>query len=180
MFRYPISKAIQAAGVLLEQQSHASMEYIRLLKLLYIADRISLQETGVPIVGNRVVAMKHGPLHSNVYDLIRGSGIGHQDWAEYFHTGGYSIYRKSDPGIGALSKYEIDVLSGVSQDYQHTNAFDLCDATHEFEEYKRNFVEGTSSTIRYEDVLSAVGRGDEIADITEEDQDDEELRRLIG
>lgn len=38
------------------------MSYLRMLKLLYLADRESLKETGHTITGDRVVAMEHGPV----------------------------------------------------------------------------------------------------------------------
>ena len=59
-YPFKIEKAIQAAGVLLEQHEHQQMEYIRLLKLLYIADRESVGETGRPILGSKIVARRKG------------------------------------------------------------------------------------------------------------------------
>ena len=41
-YRFNISKAIEAAGVLLREEPSRRMSRIRLLKLLYIADRESL------------------------------------------------------------------------------------------------------------------------------------------
>ena len=57
-YPFKIDKAIQAAGVLLNEHQRGQMEYLRLLKLLYIADREAIAETGQPIVGSRVVAMR--------------------------------------------------------------------------------------------------------------------------
>jgi hypothetical protein len=42
------------------------MEYVRLLKLLYIADREMMAEAGAPVTGDRAVAMDHGPVLSHV------------------------------------------------------------------------------------------------------------------
>ena len=70
-FRFSFEKRLQAAGVLLGLDGDR-MERIRLLKLLYIADRELLAETGRTITGDRVVAMDHGPVLSQVYDLIKG------------------------------------------------------------------------------------------------------------
>jgi uncharacterized phage-associated protein len=59
--------------VLLRQDGVRCMNYMRLLKLLYIADRESLPRTGRPIVGGPVIAMERGPVLEEVFDLIRGT-----------------------------------------------------------------------------------------------------------
>src|SRR5262245_9212871 len=64
--QFDTMKAIQAAAVLLRFDDGA-MDYLRLLKLLYIADREALRETGRPISYSRTIAMDNGPLSSEVY-----------------------------------------------------------------------------------------------------------------
>ena len=72
-FQFGTRKIVEAAAVLLRSSQHGRMGRLRLLKLLYIADRESLRETGRPIVGTKLVAMDLGPVHSEVYDLIKGA-----------------------------------------------------------------------------------------------------------
>ena len=72
-FRFDFLKTLQASGVLLQLDANR-MAYIRLLKLLYIADRELLAETGRTLTGDEAVAMKNGPVLSRVYDLIKGVG----------------------------------------------------------------------------------------------------------
>ena len=81
--KFNTEKAIQVAGVLLREEGK-SMTRLRLLKLLLIADRQSLRETGRPILGSRIVAMDNGPLHSDVYDLIKGAHNSAPAWSAYF------------------------------------------------------------------------------------------------
>ena len=57
-FRFDYDKALQAAGVLLSLDGDR-MERIRLLKLLYIADRELLAETGRTITGDRKETPEH-------------------------------------------------------------------------------------------------------------------------
>src|SRR5271155_4089348 len=70
-FPLKVLKTIQAIGVLLRADGVKRMNYMRLLKLLYMADRESLRETGRPITGGPVTAMERGPVLEEVYDLIR-------------------------------------------------------------------------------------------------------------
>ena len=60
------------------------MNSMRLLKLLYIADRESLRETGRPITGGPVIAMERGPVLKEVYDLILGQHREMPLWAQFF------------------------------------------------------------------------------------------------
>ena len=54
-FHFDFDKTLQAAGVLLDADDKR-MEYMRLLKLLYVTDRESLAETGRTLTGDRAVA----------------------------------------------------------------------------------------------------------------------------
>jgi hypothetical protein len=63
-FSFDEQKATAAAGVLLKKCPGRRMKYIRLLKLLYIADRESLRNRGRPIVGDRYISMKKGAARS--------------------------------------------------------------------------------------------------------------------
>lgn len=182
-YPFNIDKAIQAASVLLSRHEHKSMEYIRLLKLLYIADRESLQETVRPIVGSKIVAMKNGPLHSKVYDLVKGEDIDDAHWAEFFQTIGVTIREAKHPGIAALSVYEVRKLKEIHDRYQNTNTWELVDATHDFEEWKTNYPnpnESTSRTIPFDDLVKAVGRGGDLDAIKEDVREACEMARLFG
>ena len=57
------------------------MNYMRLLKVLYLAEREILADSGKPLTGSRVVAMPRGPVLEDLFQLIKGqperSGAGH-------------------------------------------------------------------------------------------------------
>ena len=158
-FRSSLEKKIQAAGVILRDRG--PMDRLRLLKLLYIADREALQERGIPIVGGLVVAMKHGPLHSEVYDLIKGSHVNEADWSTCIISQGNTIALKSDPGRLALSPFEIDKLNAVAERHQDMDTWELSELTHEFVEWQDSFQMGTSRPIPSEKLLKEVGFSDE-------------------
>jgi hypothetical protein len=105
--RFNFEKTLQGAGVLLHLDADR-MAYIRLLKLLYIADRELLAETGRSMTGDEAVAMKNGPVLSRIYDLIKGVGPKFQEWGDFIHTNYYSVELMKDPGRGKLSKSEIE------------------------------------------------------------------------
>lgn len=155
-FRMPIQKKVQAVGVLLRLTQNR-MDRLRLLQLLYIADRESLQQRGVPIIGGTVSALDNGPLHSEIYDLIKGKHIQEQQWLEFVENDGYAVVLKQDPGRELLSPYEIDKLTEVSERYRNLDSWEVAEETHKLKEWIDLHQEGASKTIPLDRILDALG-----------------------
>jgi uncharacterized phage-associated protein len=170
--RFNFEKSLQAAGVLLRLEE-GRMPYLRLLKLLYIADREMLASTAFPITGDRADAMKYGPVLSHVYALIKGSGPRFDEWDQHIQTQGYAVKLAHDPGRGKLSRGEIEKLSQVSERYRNKDQWELSDLTHDFPEWKSHWPDGAetgSYPIPWEDTLAAQGEGPETIKIVEEEE----------
>jgi uncharacterized phage-associated protein len=157
-FPFELAKAVQSFGVLFSSENDPKVAYYRLLKLLYIADREFLKETGRPIVGGTDVAMKRGPLNSQAYDLIKGE---HQDssfFLRYFSRDGKRLLvMLADPGREDLSRREIRKLMEVSQKYRDLDDDEIGDLTHEFPEYTENYIPDSSRAISLQSKLQALG-----------------------
>ena len=160
-FRFKFERALQAAACLLRLDGKR-MGYLRLLKLLYIADREWLAEIGESITGDRAHAMKYGPVLSNVYDLIKGNGSRAGEWDDHIHTEGYAVTLVADPGRGALSKGIVEKLTAVTERYRSIDDWELSEKTHEFAEWSDHF-KGASSPIPWQDMLVAQGKPEMIA-----------------
>ena len=72
VFRFHFEKTLESVGVLLRKECSKRMNYMKLLKLLYICDRECIKNHNRPITGDRVVAMKRGPVLSHLYANIPG------------------------------------------------------------------------------------------------------------
>jgi len=161
---FNLNKAMAAASILLGDTEHRCMEYIRLLKLLYIADREVLAESDAPLLGSRVVAMKNGPLHSRVFDLIKGEDSSATTWQKFFTTHAYSIHLNESPAISSLSRFEIRKLKEVNDKYKNIGTWELVDLTHGFAEWKQAYpdpTENTSRPIKFSEIIDALGRTDD-------------------
>ena len=55
------------------------MSHLKLMKLLYLADRESMRLYGEPISQDRMVSMPHGPVLSQTYDLMSGCSPSSED-----------------------------------------------------------------------------------------------------
>lgn len=64
-------KAAQAAAYLLYRAGRP-LSVLKLMKLLYLAERRSFEKHGAPMIGDRLVSMDHGPVLSRVYNHMNG------------------------------------------------------------------------------------------------------------
>jgi len=179
-FHFGTRKIIEAAAVMLRLSPCQRMNYMRLLKLLYIADRESLKETGRPIIGTKTIAMERGPLHSEVYDLIKGGHYNAPMWAEFIHTDRYEVELARNPGVLHLSQYEIEKLTETARAYEDMDEWEVARATHAFDEWTANRPEGTSAPIPMEAILDAVGRSKDKDEILRDAEELRKTNRLLG
>jgi len=159
------------------------MSYLRLIKLLYIADRESLKETGRKITRDRTVAMKNGPVLSGIYDLIKGRHEAADEWSQKIRKDGYQVELVDDPGSGQLSRYEIKKLREVAERYKDQSDWAIVDyVTHRFQEWIKNDPKKSGASVRaipLEDILAAVGRANDLDWIVEDDEAVDALEKAL-
>jgi hypothetical protein len=180
-FPFHYRKAQQVVGTLLRLSPGRRMNYYRLLKLLYIADRKAIEETGRPVIGGRTIAMERGPLHGTVYDLIVGVDCESPDWYLRFKTDEYDIEMVQDPGNGELSRYELDLLTRITAEFKADDEWAVGKATHRFQEFIDNEpTAGKSRTIPLVDIVKAVGRSDDWESIARDAKEVAVFDRVFG
>ena len=128
-FVFDEPKTAQAAAYLLSLRDDR-MSYMKLIKLLYIADRHALLETGYPLTGDAMYSMPHGPVLSRVLDFIHDgtSAI----WRKYISspTADYEVSRVGELETDRLSEYDIEVLERVDSQFGDLDQWQLEDYTH--------------------------------------------------
>jgi uncharacterized phage-associated protein len=180
-FRFDQEKTLQAIGILLQcNKETKSDSYMRILKLLYMADRKSIKETGRPVTGDRFMAMERGPVLSQTYDIIKGTDSCSVKWSEFVVRDSYNIRLIQTPGIGKLCKYEIELLEGLWEEFREFDEWDLVRKTHEFQEWKNNECGKSSKPIPLKDVLEAVGQADKLGQILESASESNALTAFFG
>lgn len=166
--RFNFKRTLQASAFLL-RLDRKRMAYLRLLKLLYIADREWLAETGESITGDRAYAMKYGPVLSSVYDYIKGNGSKAGVWDDFIHTEGYAVELVAEPGRDELSKAVVEKLTEISERYRDLDDFELAELTHKFPEWISHYEDGGATPIAWHEMLSAQNKSDMIA-VVERDE----------
>ena len=102
-------KAAQAAAYLVRLHG-GQINLMALLKLLYLADRTALVETGYTITGDHMVSMPHGPVLSYIYDSSKWGKMEDDPWYEYIseRTNHEVSLAKLMLEVDELSEYEIE------------------------------------------------------------------------
>ncbi len=153
-------KTAAAAAVLLKEAG-GSMPYIRLIKLLYLADRESWKNYGRPITGDEYVAMTYGPVLSRTLDLLKMDEP-ERPWGRIVERiGRYEVALRAgtEPDLGPLSDAEVEIIRDAHRFYRDLDRWKLCDLTHLLPEWSDP---GDSSrAISPDDILRALGKSDE-------------------
>ncbi len=150
---------------------------MRLIKLMYLADRESLHRFGRPIVGGRYVAMKLGPVLSEVLDAIKCERRG--AWQEAVERDGYDARLKTPPEVRLLSEAEISVLVETADLFRRLDQWALSGLTHGLPEWRDP---GASVLeITPEEILTALQKSEEeIEDVREDAIEDAHFNRLFS
>jgi len=158
-FNFDERPAADAAGYLLTLHG-GTMNYMRLIKLLYVAERESLSRFGRPILGDRYVSMKHGPVLSHVYDLVM-TDPPEGPWARHIQRfRPHAVSLRAQPRLDSLSRADLQILTEVAELYQKFDQFHLRNMTHEeFEEWQDPG--DTSREIPAERILEVLGKSPE-------------------
>lgn len=163
-FKFNAKKTAQAAALIARRHGGA-INYMKLIKLLYLADRQMLLDHGTMVTGDRHVAMKFGPVLSQVLNLINEGARdeAHTPWFDFFGAPEkYDVQLK--PGAPTendeLSRYEVKLLESIDDKYGSMDRWALVDYLH------KNLPEWTdpgetSTPISPEMILRAESRSDE-------------------
>lgn len=130
-------KVAQMAAYLLLKRG-GRMAYLKLMKLLYLANRESIVSRGRMMGDDKLYSMKHGPVMSNTLDLIRNKdSVYGAYWYRILKTEDTDLVLVSDPResdlddiLDTLSRADIRILDDVYTKYGYMNRFDLRDMTH--------------------------------------------------
>jgi uncharacterized phage-associated protein len=153
-------KVAQVAAFFLDKRG-GRMCHLKLMKLLYLADREAMRRYGAPISGDRMVAMPHGPVLSMTLDHMDGhldpSPGGWDGWIADRENHDLCLKRPtSRDALDELSEADIDVLEAIWAQFGHMSRWELRDYTHKYCSEWRD-PNGSSSPIHYEDVFIALG-----------------------
>jgi len=167
--RFREDKTTQAAAKLLDLNG-GQMNYMKLIKLLYLIDREALMRWGRPVTFDAYVSMKHGPVLSHTLNLINeGPEPGRESYWDKFISEpySYSVSLKKKCVDDELSDAEVSLIEEIFRKYQHLDQWEMVNVVHALREWQDP---GDSAIpIDYRDILEASNKTEaEIAAIVEE------------
>lgn len=169
-FQYDVNKARQAVLWLLHKHGGA-MDKLKLIKLIFFADRAHLVRYGRPIVGGQYYAMDLGPVSSELKDDVDKATLTNE--LPFKTQGDYNLVAKGPADEDWLSESDLETLDEVYAKYGRIDSIKLGLMTHELKVWKNNEPpQGGCKPIPYEDFFE----DNEDKTILEIIMDDQEAR----
>lgn len=142
-FNFDVKKTVQVAGAFLRFH-YDSMIALRLLSLLYIADRKALKEVNKPLTGDIYISTNYGPMPSKVFSFIRGEQINDiKLWEQYISTGfdsqvieACTITLLAYAGDNELSIKEEEIIKEVYYQFKDMDTTEVALITRSFKEWQ--------------------------------------------
>lgn len=183
-------KTAQASAYLL-YKAGGTMEHLKLMKLLYLADRLSWKEYDKSITGDDYYSLPYGPVLSKTLNLIHGETLPQlsrnatiwdnciKDNANYC----VSLAKENDEYFwGCLSLNDEKILNRVFADFGYFKTFELVEYT-----YNKKHVpewqdpKDSSKKIKLPDLLAHLGKSKaHIVEILQEHKEQEEIDHLFA
>ncbi|WP_373080985.1 Panacea domain-containing protein [Zhongshania sp.] len=158
-----------------------SIPHLKLIKLLYLADRASLIHSGHSISGDKFVSMPHGPVPSGTLNILNGY-CPDTDWDTLIsdkadHTVSLKV---ETPPTDELSQYDASMIQETWDRFGPMNKYELRDWTHDnLPEWKDP--NGSSLPINIGDILfQGANSPEEISEISKEHAVFDEVDRIFA
>lgn len=142
------------------------MPLLKLMKLMYLAERESLRQFGEPITGDKLVSMPHGPVLSMTLNLMNGLSQsvqgGWETWMEdrarhEIALRDPSMIRSPEQDLMELSDGDLETLDAVWVQFGHMDKYELRNYTHSGACAEWEDPEGSSKPITLERLFSSLG-----------------------
>lgn len=140
------------------------MNIMKLVKLVYLLDRLSLARRGIPVVGGAYFSLPNGPITSELLDLINSGCLPSEPdcrWEDYISDRkDHDVALKSAAPREHLSPAEMDLIEEIFREHGAKDQWELRDWCHEHCEEWTPLEEGRDR-IRLEKIARAVGKSEE-------------------
>lgn len=142
-FPFVAEKLTEVAAIFVDKCGR-EVEVLKLVKLLYLAERKSFERRGGPIFGGSYFSLPHGPITSEGLDLINGRGdeVDQAYWDEAItRRNGNDLQLKRDPRTAKVSAAERLILDEIFSEHGGRTAGELRNWCHrnlpEYEEVEQ-------------------------------------------
>ena len=158
---FKAKKAAQV-GAYFAKANGGRINVLKLVKLVYLADRHAMELYDAPILNDAFVSMNKGPVNSYTYDRLKLNAVVEPEWREFLQErSGHSV-SLANPTLAVedldeLSRADLRVLAEIWAKFGKMDRFELAEFTHE---YCKEWVNpnGSSTDIPLERIFHYLGR----------------------
>lgn len=142
LLEFDYKKATQAINYLTKKEG-GQIDKLKLIKLIYFADRYHLRRYGRPMLNDAYFAMPLGPVGSSVKDIAEFSDFLAEEErgyaSKYFARGGQdnTVVSVSEVDIDVFSKSEVEALDFAYNEFGKYSASTLVNVTHRYPEWDK-------------------------------------------
>lgn len=161
---YQPKKAAQLIAALILKGAGNSINILKAVKLVYLADRESIRRFGLPILDEDRYSMPHGPVNSTTYRHVNGEvDLQTCGWSDYLEDRANHKIALAQPGLSLddldeLSDADIECIDSVWGEFGHMDQWQLVEWTHNPDNVPEwEDPNGGSIKIPYRRILNAVG-----------------------
>lgn len=141
-YNFDVEKLVQAIAYL-SSRGVTGLDKLKIVKLLFLADKKHLLEIGRPILGDWYSCMPYGPVPSQAYNIIRDvidadpemRPAAEERFMEFFSVDTArkhaALVAKKAPDLDVFSDSEIRALDEVIEKYGRYTGGELIDLTHD-------------------------------------------------
>lgn len=147
-------KAAQVAAFF-TSQSGGTIDKLKLIKLIYLAERLFMEKYGQPMLYDELYSLPHGPICSCTLDAINGNY-----WSEYISRERNDVKittEINDEVLDEISQAEKHILASIWESFGFMTPSQIRKYTHRNCPEYREVPAGSRLPIMYKDLLLAVG-----------------------
>lgn len=135
-FHFDIEKATDASLQFIVREG-GKINVMKLIKLIYLLDRLSIQRRGVPVVGGVYFSMRNGPVTSELLDLVNAGELAGEEnsrWESLISdrkSHEIAIRSSAPPERDSLADVEIELIDDLFAEHGGKSQWQLRDWCHE-------------------------------------------------
>lgn len=124
-------KKIENTILYFANRSNNKIDRMKLIKLIWLSDRLHLNKYGRLILNDKYKALPNGPIASLTLNMTN------QNLPGAYKVEGYSIISIKDFDRDYFSKSDLKIMEYVWNNFKNYSSIEFSDYSHEFPEWKR-------------------------------------------
>ncbi len=139
---FDYQKGTQAINFFSRKTENKKENKMKVIKLIWLADRYHIRKYGRPIIGDEYIAMPLGPVGSGIKDIAEATEFSPEaelDYSKKFikPVGKYEVQSLSTVDMDVFSETDIEALNFAYEHFGDESSFDLSKLAHRYPEWKK-------------------------------------------